>query len=169
MRLVLDTNVVVSGLICDGPPRQSPRLGREWRHRLRFSNTVLLEELAGALERRKFAAAFASRNLRATFLTQRYGAVTTLVFPGKSGSCGASRRGRRSPYSGRPARERQRRRDGRQTSTGAGSVPGNPDSPSCESTGNCCTLLSTSGLSGASAIALRAPPHASSLSPSALK
>ena len=36
------------------------------------------------MERRKFAASLASRGLTATFLTQRYGAVTTLVFPARA-------------------------------------------------------------------------------------
>ena len=80
MRLVLDTNVVVSGLIWDGPPRRLIDLAASGDVTL-FSSTVLLEELAGVLERRKFAASLATRDLTATFLTQRYGAVTTLVFP----------------------------------------------------------------------------------------
>ena len=83
MRLVLDTNVVVSGLIWNGPPRRLLDLAASGDIAL-FSSTVLLEELAGVLERRKFAASLASRGLTATFLTQRYGAVTTLVFPARA-------------------------------------------------------------------------------------
>lgn len=83
MRLVLDTNVVVSGLIWDGPPRRLIDLAASGDVAL-FSSTVLLEELTGVLERRKFAASLASRDLTATFLTQRYGAITTLVFPPKA-------------------------------------------------------------------------------------
>ena len=83
MRLVLDTNVVVSGLIWNAPPRRLLDLAASGDIAL-FSSTVLLEELAGVLERRKFAASLASRGLTATFLTQRYGAVTTLVFPARA-------------------------------------------------------------------------------------
>ena len=44
-----------------------------------FRALVPLEELAGVLERRKFAASLASQDLTTSFLTQRYGAATTLV------------------------------------------------------------------------------------------
>lgn len=53
MRLVLDTNVVVSGLIWDGPPKRLLDLAVRGDIAL-FSSTVLLDELAGVLERRKF-------------------------------------------------------------------------------------------------------------------
>ncbi len=46
-----------------------------------FSSAVLLEELAGVLERGEFSAALASRDLTPALLTRRYGAVTTLVGP----------------------------------------------------------------------------------------
>ena len=50
MRLVLDTNVVVSGLIWRGPPRQLLALGRSGRVAL-FSSAVLLDELIDVLKR----------------------------------------------------------------------------------------------------------------------
>lgn len=80
MRLVLDTNVVVSGLIWDGPPKRLLDLALRGDIAL-FSSTILLDELASVLERGKFVAPLASRDLTAAFLTRRYGAVTTLVFP----------------------------------------------------------------------------------------
>ena len=46
-----------------------------------FSSAVLLDELAGVLEREKFIAALASRGVTPAFLARRYGAVTTLVGP----------------------------------------------------------------------------------------
>ena len=82
MRLVLDTNIVVSGLIWSGPPRRLLDLAVRGDIAL-FSSTVLLDELAGVLERRKFAALLASRDVTAAFLTQRYGAVITLVIPAR--------------------------------------------------------------------------------------
>ena len=48
MRLVLDTNVVVSGLLWDGPPRRLLDLAVRGDIAL-FSSTVLLDELAGVL------------------------------------------------------------------------------------------------------------------------
>ena len=82
MRLVLDTNVVVSGLLWGGPPKRLLDLAVSGDVAL-FSSTALLDELAGVLERRKFVAVLASRDVTAAFLTQRYGAVTTLVMPAR--------------------------------------------------------------------------------------
>ncbi len=80
MRLVLDTNVVVSGLIWSGPPRQLLDLARMGRVVL-FSSGVLLDELASVLERDKFAAFLASRDITPAFLMRRYGMLATLVRP----------------------------------------------------------------------------------------
>ena len=80
MRLVLDTNVVVSGLIWSGPPRQLLDLARRGRVTL-FSSGVLLDELGRVLERDKFAAFLASRDVTPAFLMRRYGMLTTLVNP----------------------------------------------------------------------------------------
>lgn len=80
VRLVLDTNVVVSALIWDGPPKRLLDLAVSGEIAL-FSSAVLLDELAGVLERGKFSAALASRAVTPGFLTRRYGAVTTLVGP----------------------------------------------------------------------------------------
>ncbi len=80
MRLVLDTNVVVSGLIWGGPPRGLLDLGRRGRVVL-FSSGVLLDELARVLERDKFAALLASRDVTPAFLMRRYGMLATLVKP----------------------------------------------------------------------------------------
>ena len=80
MRLVLDTNVVVSALIWGGPPERLLELAVSGEVAL-FSSAVLLDELAGVLERGKFIAALASRAVTPAFLTQRYGAVATVVGP----------------------------------------------------------------------------------------
>lgn len=82
MRLVLDTNVVVSGLFWGGPPRRLLDLARDGRVVL-FSSGVLLDELAGVLERDKFAGFLASREVTATFLMQRYGMLTKVVRPAR--------------------------------------------------------------------------------------
>ena len=95
MRLVLDTNVVVSGLIWSGPPRQLLDLARRGRVTL-FSSGVLLDELGSVLERDKFAAFLASRDVTPAVLMRRYGMLATLVKPTRITSNRAGRRGRRS-------------------------------------------------------------------------
>ena len=80
MRLVLDTNVVVSGLIWGGPPRPLLDMGRSGRVLL-FSSAILLDELAEVLAREKFAALLAARGITPAFLMQRYGMLATLVSP----------------------------------------------------------------------------------------
>ncbi len=78
MRLVLDTNIVVSGLIWGGLPRQLLELGRDGQVTF-LSSSVLLDELADVLEREKFAALLASQNITPAFLMQRYGMLAQLV------------------------------------------------------------------------------------------
>ena len=80
MRLVLDTNVVVSGLIWGGPPRRLLDMGRGGRVFL-FSSAILFDELAEVLAREKFAALLAARKITPAFLMQRYGTLATLVSP----------------------------------------------------------------------------------------
>lgn len=80
MRLVLDTNIVVSGLIWGGVPRQLLELGRNGQATF-FTSSVLLDELAGVLEREKFAALLSSQKITPAFLMQRYGMLVKLVKP----------------------------------------------------------------------------------------
>ena len=55
MRLVLDTNIVVSGLIWGGVPRQLLDMARD-KHVTLLTNSALLDELADVFGRGKFAA-----------------------------------------------------------------------------------------------------------------
>ncbi|WP_293649279.1 putative toxin-antitoxin system toxin component, PIN family [Thiolapillus sp.] len=80
MRLVLDTNIIVSGLIWGGVPRQLLELGRDGQATF-FTSSVLLDELADVLEREKFTALLASQNVTPAFLMQRYGMLARLVNP----------------------------------------------------------------------------------------
>lgn len=80
MRLVLDTNIVVSALIWGGVPRRLLDLGRDGQVTL-FTSSVLLDELAEVLSRDKFAALLASQEISPTFLMQRYGMLARLVTP----------------------------------------------------------------------------------------
>jgi len=80
LRLVLDTNIVVSGLIWGGIPRQLLDFGRDERVTF-FTSSVLLDELADVLEREKFARLLASQTITPAFLMQRYGMLAELVKP----------------------------------------------------------------------------------------
>ena len=80
MRLVLDTNIIVSGLIWGGIPRQLLDLGRNGQVTL-FTSSILLDELADVLGRDKFAALLASQEITPAFLMQRYGMLARLVKP----------------------------------------------------------------------------------------
>lgn len=80
MRLVLDTNIVVSGLIWGGVPRRLLDLGRDGQVTL-FTSSVLLDELADVLSRNKFAALLKSQAITPAFLMQRYGMLARLVTP----------------------------------------------------------------------------------------
>lgn len=80
VHLVLDTNIVVSGLIWGGVPRQLLELGRNGQATF-FTSNVLLDELANVLEREKFTALLASQNVTPAFLMQRYGMLAQLIKP----------------------------------------------------------------------------------------
>jgi putative PIN family toxin of toxin-antitoxin system len=80
MRLVLDTNVVVSALLWGGVPRLLLRAGREKRVEL-FTSTPLLAELTDILSRRKFEKKIAASTLSFDQLVDRYAEVASLVRP----------------------------------------------------------------------------------------
>lgn len=80
MRLILDTNIVVSGLLWGGIPRRLLNLGRD-NQVLLFTSSVLLDELVNVLERDKFATLLVSQDITSTFLMQRYGMLANLVEP----------------------------------------------------------------------------------------
>jgi len=80
VRLVLDTNIVVSGLLWGGIPHQLLELGRNGQLTF-FTSSVLLDELTDVLEREKFTALLASQNITPAFLMQRYGMLAQLVKP----------------------------------------------------------------------------------------
>lgn len=80
MRLVLDTNIIISGLIWGGIPRQLLDLGRNGEITF-FTSNPLLDELASVLERKKFAKLLASKNITPAFLMQHYAILAILVKP----------------------------------------------------------------------------------------
>lgn len=78
MRLVLDTNVVVSALIARGVPRELFLLGENEEVRL-FTSERLLLEVAGVLRREKFAHLPDMQGNAPANLTLRYRLATQIV------------------------------------------------------------------------------------------
>ncbi|MFM2057811.1 MAG: hypothetical protein RLY71_2196 [Pseudomonadota bacterium] len=85
LRLVLDTNVVVAGLLWNGPPRRliewaiSP--GAEGAAVELFSSAVLLSELAHTLGYAKFASRIEGVGSSSAALVAQYAALVSLVTP----------------------------------------------------------------------------------------
>jgi putative PIN family toxin of toxin-antitoxin system len=80
LRLVLDTNTVVSALLWQGPPHQLIfRSGT--LPLLFFSSPVLLDELEEVLGYSKLAKAVATTHLTPAQLRQRYQRIVTVVEP----------------------------------------------------------------------------------------
>ena len=80
VRLVLDTNIVVSALLWGGIPRQLLDLQRENQVTL-FSSSGLLDELNNVLKREKFSKLLSSQKITPRYLMQRYGTLVILVTP----------------------------------------------------------------------------------------
>ena len=80
MRRVLDTNVVVSGLLWDGAPRTLLQFARETRVD-RIASAPLLAELTNIFERGKFAKKIAASTLTIDELVDRYAALVQVVQP----------------------------------------------------------------------------------------
>lgn len=71
VRLVLDTNTALSGLICGGPPGELLRIALQG-HIILVSSIALLSELKGVIVRDKFIAPLATRNRSANERFERY-------------------------------------------------------------------------------------------------
>lgn len=80
MRAVLDTNVVASGLLWGGAPRQLLQAAREKKLQL-YTSTILLLELTDILGRAKFARKLAAAQWSVDQLVERYALLTTAVHP----------------------------------------------------------------------------------------
>jgi putative PIN family toxin of toxin-antitoxin system len=80
VRVVLDTNVVASGLLWDGPPRRLLESARAKQLRL-YTSATLLIELADILGRTKFSHKLAAAQLSIDELVERYAALATVVRP----------------------------------------------------------------------------------------
>ena len=80
MRIVADTNTVLSGLLWQGPPRRLLDLPRERKASLSTSVT-LLAELAEVIARDKFAERVRAAGLSAAELVQDYERLAEVVTP----------------------------------------------------------------------------------------
>lgn len=80
MRLVLDTNAVLSGLLWGGTPGRLIDEAEAERVDL-VSSAALLTELHGVLSRDKFAAQLAKRHLSVADVFDGYAALVTIVVP----------------------------------------------------------------------------------------
>ena len=80
MRLVLDTNVVVSAMLWGGSPKLLLQARREKRVEL-YTSTPLLAELTDILCRRKFEKKIAASMLTVDQLVDRYAELAQVVRP----------------------------------------------------------------------------------------
>ena len=80
LRLVLDTNVVVAGLLWNGPPRRLLQAAIDGEVDL-FSSAVLLGELANTLGYTKFTKRIESFGTSIAALAAQYAALVSLVAP----------------------------------------------------------------------------------------
>lgn len=78
MRLVVDTNVVVSAFLWQGTPGRLLEMAGEKQVRL-FSSRALLDELADVLGRQKLAKSVAATGLTVPHMLAAYRKVVTLV------------------------------------------------------------------------------------------
>ena len=80
MRLLLDTNTVVSGFLWQNAPRKLIDAALEGRVEL-FTSVALIDELADILRRDKFAKRLAHHGLSVSALVERYELIAETVEP----------------------------------------------------------------------------------------
>ncbi len=78
MRVVADTNIVISGLLWRGPPRRVLDAARDGIIEL-FTSIALLEELEDVLSREKFAPRLEAAKVTAHELVLGFAALATVV------------------------------------------------------------------------------------------
>jgi uncharacterized protein len=81
LRLLLDTNVVVAGLLWNGPPRRLIEWSIEGEAVELFSSPVLLDELAHTLGYPKFSARIEGFGTSIAALVAQYSALVSLAMP----------------------------------------------------------------------------------------
>ena len=80
MRVVADTNTIVSGLLWKGAPRALLDAAREERISL-YTSAALLEELAQVLPRAKFTKRVAASRMSIERLVRRYARLAQRIVP----------------------------------------------------------------------------------------
>jgi putative PIN family toxin of toxin-antitoxin system len=80
MRAVADTNVVISGLLWQGPSKRVLELARAGRIEL-FTSPALLAELDEVLQRKKFSRRLSAVGVQARDLVLGYAALARIVHP----------------------------------------------------------------------------------------
>lgn len=80
MRIVADTNTVVSGLLWSGPPQEIINAARAKRVTL-YSSITLIAELAEVIAREKFAARIRVAGVSAPEIVVDYGQLAKVVTP----------------------------------------------------------------------------------------
>jgi putative PIN family toxin of toxin-antitoxin system len=78
MRVVPDTNIVISGLLWRGNPRRVLDAARDGIIEL-FTSTVLLKELEDVLRRERFAKRFEAANVTAEELVEGFAGLATVI------------------------------------------------------------------------------------------
>ncbi|MGA9366233.1 MAG: putative toxin-antitoxin system toxin component, PIN family, partial [Steroidobacteraceae bacterium] len=82
MRIVADTNTVLSGLLWQGPPRRLLDLARARERKVSlYTSVTLLAELAEVIARDKFAERVRAAGLSAAELVQDYERLAEVVTP----------------------------------------------------------------------------------------
>jgi len=80
MRVVLDTNVIISGLLWSGTPRQALDAAKRGDIQI-FTTVVLLEELRDVLQREKFAVRLTQAGVDSDTLISGIQALAILIEP----------------------------------------------------------------------------------------
>lgn len=80
MRIVVDTNVIVSAFLWGGTPRRLLDAIKEQQLEL-FTSRALIAELEDVLAREKFAAQLSRTRFTSAFLIARYTQLATLIAP----------------------------------------------------------------------------------------
>ena len=80
MRIVVDTNVIVSAFLWGGTPRRLLDVIEEQQLEL-FTSRALIAELEDVLAREKFAAQLSRTRFTSAFLIARYTQLATLIAP----------------------------------------------------------------------------------------
>ncbi len=80
MRIVADTNIIVSAFLWGGVPRQVLAAVEEQRLEL-FTSRALIAELEDVLSREKFAAQLRRTRFTSAYLLARYTQLATLIAP----------------------------------------------------------------------------------------